>query len=348
MHLQNHPKTRRFIEAGPLTQMSVWYETGRNVLWMMLHTNPRPCFNPQLLKDVAAVIRAAKASNLPIDFWVTGSTIPGIYNAGGDLSYFVEHIRSGDRGPLMGYARACIDIIHEAMTGFGVGAITISMIEGSALGGGFEAALAHEYVFAQKGSMLGFPEIAFNLYPGMGAYSLVARKAHMRVAEELISTGVPKTAEWHHEKGLVDRVFEPGDAYLSTRSFIDTMKPKLNGIRAMLRARRRVLPITKSELLDITEDWVESAFKLTDKDLSYMDRLVLLQNRKTVKPLLIDMHGDAGNQPSPKPADPEERRTAVVTPFPMAADEPTTGGFRAARASATRGSAVAQENLVPA
>ena len=348
MPLRNHPTTRRFVEAGPLTQMSVWYETGRNVLWMMLHTNPRPCFNPQLLKDVATVIQAAKTSNLPIDFWVTGSTIPGIYNAGGDLSYFVEHIRSGDRGPLMGYARACIDIIHEAMTGFGVGAITISMIEGTALGGGFEAALAHEYVFAQSGSMLGFPEIAFSLYPGMGAYSLVARKAHMRVAEELISTGVAQTAEWHYSKGLVDRVFEPGDAYVSTRSFIDTMKPKLNGIRAMLRARRRVLPVTKSELLDITEDWVESAFKLTSKDLAYMDRLVLLQNRKTVKPLSTDMNDDVAGQPSTHTADLDECAAVVVTPIPTAMNEPAAERLRPARVPDPRGSTVEQKELVTA
>jgi DSF synthase len=329
MQLHNHPKTRRFIEAGHLTQMSAWYETDRNVMWMMLHTNPRPCFNPQLLKDVASVIKAAKASNLPIDFWVTGSTIPGIFNAGGDLSYFVEHIRSGDRGPLMAYARSCIDIVHEALTGYGVGAITISMIEGSALGGGFEAALAHEYVFAQKGSMLGFPEIAFNLFPGMGAYSLAARKANMRVAEELISTGVSQTAEWHHEKGLVDRVFEPGEAFVSTRSFIDTMKPKLNGIRAMLRARRRVLPITKSELMDITEDWVESAFNLTDKDLAYMDRLVLLQNRKTVKPLPSDWDDRTADEPVSRPTAPQGKASAVVTAFPMPSHDSSTSRPRA-------------------
>lgn len=318
MPLQNHPKTRRFIEAGPLTQMSAWYETGRNVMWMMLHTHPRPCFNPDLLKDVASVVRAAKESGLPIDFWVSGSTIPGIYNVGGDLSYFVQHIRSGDRGPLMAYARACVDIVHQALTGFGVGAITISLIEGTALGGGFEAALAHQYVFAQKGSQLGFPEIAFNLFPGMGAYSLVARKAHMRLAEELISTGESHTAEWHHEKGLVDRVFEPGDAYMATRSFIDTMKPKLNGIHAMMRARQRVMPITKTELLEITEDWVESAFKLTEKDLAYMDRLVQLQNRKNVKPLASSSGGDAVGEPSAKPAVVVKEKVVVVAAAPAA------------------------------
>src|SRR5437879_2040446 len=217
MPLQNHPKTRRFIEAGTLTQSSAWYEAERNVLWMMLHAHPRPCFNPELLKDISNLTRAVRAINLPIDFWVTGSTVPGLYNVGGDLSYFAQHIRSGERAPLMAYARACVDAVYEALTGFGVGAITIAMVEGTALGGGFEAALAHEYVLAQKDAKMGFPEIAFNLYPGMGAYSLVARKAHMRLAEQLISTGEAHTAEWHHEKGLVDRLFEQDEAYKATR-----------------------------------------------------------------------------------------------------------------------------------
>lgn len=283
MPLQNHPQTRRFVEAGTLNQMSAWYEAERNIMWMMLHASPRPCFNPELLKDILNLARAARASHLPIDFWVTGSTVPGLYNVGGDLSYFAQHIRSGERAPLIAYARACVDAVYQAMTGFGVGAVTIAMIEGTALGGGFEAALAHEYVLAQRDAKLGFPEIAFNLYPGMGAYSLVARKAHMRLAEELISSGEAHTAEWHHEKGLVDRLFDAGDAYQATRTFIDGMRPKLNGLRAMLRTRRRVLPITRTELLDITEDWAESAFQLQEKDLAYMERLVLLQNKRGVK-----------------------------------------------------------------
>jgi len=280
MPLQNHPKTRRFIEAGTLTQMSAWYEAERNVMWMMMQAHPRPCFNPELLKDILNLGRAVQACNLPVDFWVTGSMMPGLFNVGGDLSCFVEYIRNGERGHLMAYARACVDVICEIMTGFGAEAITIAMVEGTALGGGFECAIAHDYILAQKDAKLGFPEIAFNLYPGMGAYSLVARKAHMRVAEQLISTGEAHSAEWHLEKGLVDRVFEPGEAYKVTRTFIDGIRPKLNGIRAMLRTRRRVLPITKTELLDITEDWAESAFKLQEKDLAYMERLVMLQNRR--------------------------------------------------------------------
>jgi DSF synthase len=311
MSLQNHPKTRPFVEAGELTQMSAWYETERNIMWMMLHAHPRPCFNPGLLADISKLARAAQQSGLPIDFWVTGSTVPGLYNVGGDLSYFAKHIRAGERAPLLAYARACVDAVYQAMTGFGVGAISIALVEGSALGGGFEAALAHEYVLAQRGAKLGFPEIAFNLYPGMGAYSLVSRKAHMRVAEHLISSGEAFPAEWHHEKGLVDRLFDEGDGYLETRSFIDTLRPKLNGMRAMLRTRRRVLPITKSELIDITEDWADSAFLLEEKDLAYMERLVVLQNRRSGKAPA------ASQQRPPAPAVPAVRGPAMPT-FPMA------------------------------
>jgi DSF synthase len=183
----------------------------------------------------------------------------------------------------MAYARSCVDGVYEIYSGFGTGAISIAMVEGSALGGGFEAALAHHYVLGQRGVKMGFPEIAFNLFPGMGGYSLVARKTNMRLEEELISNGEAHTAEWCEERGLVDQTFDEGDAYLATRTFIDVMRPKLNGIRAMLRTRQRVMPLSRAELMDITEDWVRSAFTIESKDLAYMERLVMLQNRRVSK-----------------------------------------------------------------
>lgn len=226
---------------------------------------------------------AAQRSGLPIDFWVTGSLVPTMFNAGGDLGFFVECIKNGRREALRAYARACVDCIHAAARGFDTGAVTIAMIEGSALGGGFEAALAHHFILAQDTARMGFPEIAFNLFPGMGGYSLVARRSGMKLAEELIYEGESHSAEWFETRGLVDRLFQPGDGYQTTRTFIDTMKPKLNGVRAMLRARQRVLQLTRAELMDITEDWVDFAFSIEPKDIAYMERLVQLQNRHSAQ-----------------------------------------------------------------
>lgn len=329
MQLQDHPLTRPFTEAGTLSQIDAFYEEGRNILWMMLRAQPRPSFSPELLQDINNLARAARAADLPIDFWVTGSTVDGIFNAGGDLAYFARHIRAGERAHLKTYAHACIDAVHEAMTGFGVGAITLALVEGTALGGGFEAALAHDFVLAKKGAKLGFPEIAFNLFPGMGAYSFVARKGTMALAEKLISTGEAFSAEWHHERGLVDHLFtgaEGDDGYMAVRTLVDTLRPKLNGIRAMLRTRRRVQPITKEELLDITDDWAEAAFGLEEKDLAYMERLVMLQNRRLAKPAAV-----AAVAP------------VVVTPEPVH-DEPASDADAGALAKEHRGLRVVASN----
>ncbi|MGE8706386.1 MAG: crotonase/enoyl-CoA hydratase family protein, partial [Achromobacter sp.] len=246
-----------------------------------LRAQPRPCFNHELIDEIMTLARAAKDSGLPIDFWVTGSLVPQIYNVGGDLNFFAEAIRTGKREALRAYARACVDCVHAATRGFDTGAISLAMIEGTALGGGFEAALAHHFVLAQNNARMGFPEMAFNLFPGMGGYSLVARRSGMKLAEELISTGESHTAEWYHGRGLVDVLFEPGEAFKATRTFIDVMRPKLNGMRAMLRARQRVLALPRAELMDITEDWVEAAFSIDPKDRAYMERLVMAQNRRT-------------------------------------------------------------------
>ena len=274
---------RPFHEAGEFSQLTAYYEEDRHTMWMMLRSEPRPCFNQQLVSDIIRLARAARESGLRFDFWVTGSLVPEIFNVGGDLSFFVDTIRKGERDRLMAYARSCIDGVWEIYNGFGTDAVTIAMVEGSALGGGFEAALAHHYVLAQRGAKLGFPEIAFNLFPGMGGYSLVARKSTRSVAETLISTGESRFAEWHAEHGLVDGLFDAEEAALATRTFIDVMRPVLNGTRAMLRARQRVLPLSRSELMDITEDWVHSAFNLEEKDIAFMERLVVLQNRRVSK-----------------------------------------------------------------
>ncbi|KGT88917.1 enoyl-CoA hydratase [Erwinia typographi] len=285
MTVINQTTCRLFNEVGQTTQLSAYYEEGRRTMWMLLRAQPRPSFNHELIEEIMNLSYAAQRSGLPIDFWVTGSLVPTMFNAGGDLRFFVESIKNGRREALRAYARACVDCIHAAARGFDTGAVSIAMIEGSALGGGFEAALAHHFILAQNTARMGFPEIAFNLFPGMGGYSLVARRSGMKLAEELICEGESHTAEWFEQRGLVDKVFQPGEGYQATRTFIDTLRPKLNGVKAMLKARQRVLQLTRAELMDITEDWVDFAFSIEPKDIAYMERLVQLQNRHSAQAL---------------------------------------------------------------
>jgi len=285
MTIINQATCKLFTDSVRFTQLAAYYEEERRTVWMMLRAQPRPCFNHALIEEIMNLSWLVRQSGFEVDFWVTGSLVPEMYNTGGDLRFFVDCIENGRREALRAYARACVDCVHAASRGFDTGAITLSMVEGSALGGGFEAALAHHFLLAQRDARMGFPEIAFNLFPGMGGYSLVARRSGMKLAEELIYKGESHTAEWYQQQGLVDVLFEPGQGYVATRTFIDTLQPKMNGVRAMLRARQRVLQLPRSELMDITEDWVDAAFCLQPKDVAYMQRLVQLQDRHTASGL---------------------------------------------------------------
>ena len=81
-------------------------------------------------------------------------------------------------------------------------------MQGDALGGGFECALASDLIVAEERAQLGFPEILFNLFPGMGAYSLLSRRVGMKGAEKMILSARLYTAEELHELGVVDLLVE--------------------------------------------------------------------------------------------------------------------------------------------
>ena len=66
---------------------------------------------------------------------------------------------------------------------------TITLVQGDALGGGFEAAISSNVVIAEKSAKFGLPEVLFNLIPGMGAYSFLVRRTSPDLAEKIIMSG---------------------------------------------------------------------------------------------------------------------------------------------------------------
>ena len=55
------------------------------------------------------------------------------------------------------------------------------------MGGGFEAALAGDVVVAERQSSMGFPEVLFNMFPGMGGHTLLLQRLPSKRAEQLLS-----------------------------------------------------------------------------------------------------------------------------------------------------------------
>jgi enoyl-CoA hydratase len=93
---------------------------------------------------------------------------------------------------------------------------TIAAINGFALGGGCELALACDLRYASRIAKLGQPEINLGIIPGWGGTQRLARATTLGYAKELIFTGRVVDAEEAERRGLVNAVFEPDQLMAKT------------------------------------------------------------------------------------------------------------------------------------
>lgn len=266
-----------------LRQLEVEWEEASGTLWTHMRFRGRPSYNPDMLIDFRAWqdgiehMFAGRESDLR--YLVLGSRFPGVFSFGGDLNQFARWIRQRDYDALVRYGKACVRILHRNMAGLDLPVVTIGLVQGDALGGGFESVLSFNLLVAEKGAKFGFPENLFGLFPGMGAYSLLARRIGTARAEAMLLSGATYTAEEMHAMGVVQILAEPGDGATAVRHYIERHGRRHNGHRAVYRAAREVNPVPLGELDRIVEIWAEAALNLRDKDLRVMERLVSAQDR---------------------------------------------------------------------
>jgi enoyl-CoA hydratase len=103
---------------------------------------------------------------------------------------------------------------------------TIAAINGYALGGGCELALACDLRVAASTAKLGQPEINLGIMPGWGGAIRLARATTLGYAKELIFTGRTVTAAEALERGLVNAVHEPGELMANVRELCATLVSK--------------------------------------------------------------------------------------------------------------------------
>ena len=269
-------------------QLEMRLDTEYGVMWHFMNAKPRPVFNLQLLGELRAFHASIETQGgvvwhndqeTRLNYLVLGSKTPGIYNLGGDLALFREAINAKDRERLMEYGRRCIDNIYPWSRNLEQQLTTIALVEGDALGGGFECALAASVLVAEESARMGFPEVLFNLFPGMGAYSFLSRKVGRRTTEELIAGGNIYTGRQLFDLGVVDVLAPDGAGEAAVYSFIKKHSKAANGRRAIEAVRREVEPVTREELMRVVEIWADAALRLSDRDLRMMDRLVRAQTK---------------------------------------------------------------------
>ena len=99
----------------------------------------------------------------------------------------------------------------------------IALVEGYALGGGLELALAADFIVAAEGAQLGLPEVTVGIHPGMGGATRLGRIIGRARTKLLTYTGVPVSAEEAYRMGFVVKVYPAATARAETRALATTI-----------------------------------------------------------------------------------------------------------------------------
>ncbi|MBW6505103.1 crotonase/enoyl-CoA hydratase family protein [bacterium] len=273
-------------QSSTYRHVSTRYDERNGVLWCIMDPKGRPCFSLELLEELRAVemdlewyAANSRSADLPLRYFVFASSSPGVFNYGGDLEWFIRCVKARDIVGLRRYARLCIDVLHSYFMHFNLPVTTISLVQGDALGGGFEAALGGDVIIAEKSAQFGFPEILFNLFPGMGAYSFLSRRIGMTRTERMILSGKTFRAEELLEDGVLDIVAEDGKGENALYDFIGKQSRKKNVYESLFRVRRSVFPVHHEQMMEISEIWVDTAMRIGPRDIRLMERLIKAQER---------------------------------------------------------------------
>ncbi|HEX9190468.1 MAG TPA: crotonase/enoyl-CoA hydratase family protein [Candidatus Deferrimicrobiaceae bacterium] len=267
--------------------VSTRFDAQYGAFWCFIDSSPRFCFTPELMEELIrfqqdferTAREAANGGDPPIRYFIAASGNPGVFNLGGDLSLFARCVVDRDAESLRKYARTCIAALYPYIAGFHLPITTISLVQGDALGGGFETALGGDILVAERSAQMGFPEVLFNLFPGMGAYHLLLHRVGVQRTERMLLNGKLYSAEELHAEGVVDRVAEDGQGENAVYDFIIRNESRRHARESVRRVRRLLSPVRYEDLQRVADIWVETAMRLGPREVRLMERVARSQGR---------------------------------------------------------------------
>ncbi|MFN8549306.1 MAG: enoyl-CoA hydratase-related protein [Candidatus Eisenbacteria bacterium] len=224
--------------------------------------------NDGLLKDLEALVGAARNDTKLRGLIVTGAGEKA-FVAGADIKELADLDTEGAAT----YARRGQALFNAIES---LDKPVIAAVNGFALGGGCELALACHIRVLAKTAKVGLPEVSLGVIPGYGGTQRLARLVGLGRAIELIATGDPITAEEAHRIGLANRVAEPAELMEVCRSIaarINLRGPRAvaDALAAVIRGRdlsmREALALEADHFgrLAATHDWREGTHAFLEK-----------------------------------------------------------------------------------
>jgi enoyl-CoA hydratase/carnithine racemase len=178
------------------------------VIEIMLNRPPANALGLPIIDGLHKGLDAADA--LPAKVIVVSSVLPGFFAAGADI----KHMSSVDAGSFGAYGDALRGAVERLAAH---PAVSVAAVDGLALGGGLELAMACSLRVAGSSARLGLPEVKLGLIPGAGGTQRLPRLVGRGRALDIMLTGREVDAEEAFRIGLVDRIVPAGTAVAAAR-----------------------------------------------------------------------------------------------------------------------------------
>jgi enoyl-CoA hydratase len=213
--------------------------------------------NAQTLRELAAAFDEVEADSAVRCLVVTGAGEKA-FVAGADINELakMQPLQAKD----LAFSGQQVFARLEKMT-----KPSVAMVNGYALGGGCELALACTLRTASTNAKLGLPEVSLGIIPGYGGTQRLARIAGPGVAREWVLTGETFTAEEAHRLGVVNRVFAPEALREGTLKMVEAILSRGPvAVRLALETIRRGMNMSQPEGEVIESDMFALAATTSD------------------------------------------------------------------------------------
>jgi enoyl-CoA hydratase/3-hydroxyacyl-CoA dehydrogenase len=192
--------------------------------------------------------------------------------AGADIKFFVDCIkedRLSDNHAFTSHGQEVLNRIDDCKK------LVIAKMEGTALGGGLELALAADVIVATPKAVMGFPETGIGIYPGLGGTQRTPRYIGKELAKYLLFTGRIISAENALAIGLVDYVFAPDEIDQRIEEMIEkgTLTPRKghDGIE-LIDPWKKIKSLFADESID---DWLSGKYRDSDDPLAAKTAMII-------------------------------------------------------------------------
>jgi enoyl-CoA hydratase/carnithine racemase len=184
--------------------------------YITLDKPPANSYDKQFMEELSAAVEEAGGDDA-VKVVVVRSASRRFFSAGADVKAFTQNTTDGNM--------EMIELAHRGLARIAeIPKVFIAQIEGHALGGGLEIALACDLRFGARGAYrLGVPEVTLGLLPGNGGTQRLPRLIGVSRALDLMVTGRQVSPGEAHAFGLLDRLFPAAESPAQTQAYAERL-----------------------------------------------------------------------------------------------------------------------------